>query len=280
MDDPPVFSPSPSFKDSDVRIDEVQDGVYRISGYYEPVKLTYNQFLIKDKKSTLIHTGPAWMFGGVEKRVLEVIRPEELEYIVLCHFESDEWGGMKFFSYPNAKLVCSRISSRIGLTGWMDLPKPHIPVWEGDRLKLGDKALRFMMTPYVHHWDSMMAFEETNRGLFPSDLFINYHDGTPVSNDPEGIEIMIRRYKESGLFASEKPVRMVLPKLQRLGSKVIHPMHGTSHDSSIHGAYFEALRTRDFAYDGQLFGERLYGYGPSPLEGGGAEAPNGGPSVS
>jgi flavorubredoxin len=258
MDDPPVFTSYPSFRDSDVRIEEVQEGVYRISGYYKSINITYNQFLIKDRSSTLIHTGPAWMFSGVEKRLLEVIRPEELEYVVLCHFESDEWGGMKFFSYPNAKLVCSRISSRIGLTGWMDLPKPHIPVWEGDRLSLGEKKLRFIMTPYVHHWDSMMAFEETEKALFPADLFINYVDGTPVTNDPEGVEVMIKRYRETGLFASEKPVRMVLPKLQRLESKMIHPMHGTSLDPSVHQAYFDALRTRSFAYDGQLLNERLY----------------------
>ena len=258
MDDPPIFTSNPSVNESDVRIDEVQDGIYRISGYYEPINLTYNQFLIKDAKSTLIHTGPAWMFNAVEKRLLEVIRPEEREYVVLCHFESDEWGGMKFFRYPNAKLVCSRLSSRIGLTGWLDLPKPHIPVWEGDRLSLGKKRLRFVMTPYVHHWDSMMAFEETKSALFPADLFINYLPGNPVTNDPQGVETMIKRYRESGLFASEKPVRMVLPKLQRLESKMIHPMHGTSLDSPVHPAYFEALRTRDFAYDGQILSERLY----------------------
>ena len=257
-EEPPVLTSHPEIKDSDVRIDEVQDGIYRISGYYEPINLTYNQFLIKDRKSALIHTGPAWMFDAVEKRLLEVVRPEELEYVVLCHFESDEWGGMRFFRYPNAKLVCSRLSSRIGLTGWFELPKPHIPVWEGDRLSLGEKRLSFVMTPYVHHWDSMMAFEEAESALFPADLFINYVPGNPVTNDPQGVETMVRRYRESGLFASERPVRMVLPKLQRLEPRMIHPMHGTSHDRSVHQAYFDALRTRDFAYDGRLLSEKLY----------------------
>ncbi|MDG7008549.1 MAG: hypothetical protein JRN06_09960 [Nitrososphaerota archaeon] len=51
---------------------------------------------------------------------------------------------------------------------------------------------------------------------------------------------------------------MVLPRLERLGSRMIHPMHGTSLDWSVHPAYFEALRTRDFAYDGRLLSESLY----------------------
>ncbi len=257
MDEPPALSDFPTFKASDVEIDEVQDGVYRISGYYEPRKITFNQFLLKDKKATLIHTGPSWMFDGVERRILEVIRPEDLDYIVLCHFESDEWGGMKLLNYPNAKLVCSRISSRIGLTGWSDVPKPHIPVWEGDRISLGKMKLRFIMTPYVHQWDSMMVFEETKRGLYPADLFANYFDGTPVTSDPGRVEIMINRYRESGLFGSEKVVRMVLPKLQRLNPKMIHAMHGSSLDSSVHQAFFEALRTREFAYNGHLFETKL-----------------------
>ncbi len=46
MDEPQILSEYPSLKQSDVGIDEVQDGVYRISGYYEPRKITFNQFLL------------------------------------------------------------------------------------------------------------------------------------------------------------------------------------------------------------------------------------------
>ena len=254
---PEVFTAYPTFRENDVKIDEVQDGIYRISGYYEKNKMTFNQFLIKDRKATLIHTGPAWMFRGVEKRVLEVIRSDELEYVVFCHFEGDEWGGMPFLEYPNAKLVCSLLSSRLNLASWFNAPKPHIPVWEGDRLPLGRMNLRFVMTPHVHHWDSMMAFEESNRGLFPADLFANYLDGTPVTNDAARAEVMISRYRESGLFGSEKPVKMVLPKLKRLGPKLIHPMHGSSLDGSVHGAFFRALEEREFAYNGQVLDKNL-----------------------
>ena len=37
---------------------------------------------------------------------------------------------------------------------------------------LAKYMLRFPETPLVHHWDSMMAFDETTRRLFLSDLFI------------------------------------------------------------------------------------------------------------
>ena len=36
---------------------------------------------------------------------------------------------------------------------------------DGDTLELGEHKLRFMETPHVHHWDSMMVLEETTNSL-------------------------------------------------------------------------------------------------------------------
>ena len=93
-----------------------------------------------------------------------------------------------------------------------------------------------------------MVYEETERDLFPSDLFLQTREHTPVTNDDSIIDGMIQKYRHIGIFAHEKPVRDILPKLERLKSKMIHAMHGSSLDSSVHGKYFDALRTRDFAY--------------------------------
>ena len=184
----------------------------------------------------------------MKKRVREIIDLTQLDYVVLLHFESDEYGGMKFLESPNARLVCSKTSSTVNLRGWFNIPKPHIPVGEGDRISLGKKKLRFLMTPHVHHWDSMMAYEETEKALFPSDLFLQPGDRAPVTNDYSLIDGMIKKYKDIGLFAYERPVRDILPKLERLNPKMIHAMHGSSLDSSVHAKYFEALWNRDFAY--------------------------------
>ncbi len=239
------------------RLDEVQDGIYRISVYVEDYGISFNQFLLKDKKPMLIHTGPIGMYEAVEERVREVIDLEKLRYVTLLHFESDEWGGMRFLESPRAELVCSRASSILNLQGWYDLPKRHLAMWEGDRLSLGRMKVRFLMTPHVHHWDSMMVFEETNHGLFPSDLFLTEGKSSPVENDPSLAEGMIDQYRNVGIFASEKPVRDLLPRLERLRPKMIHGMHGSSLDASVHSAFFDALRNHDFAYRNSLFYEKV-----------------------
>ena len=46
------------------------------------------------------------------------------------------------------------------------------PSLGGQTLALGRHTLRFLETPHVHHWDSMMVVEESTQSLFPSDLYL------------------------------------------------------------------------------------------------------------
>ena len=248
------------FKDEKTRIDEVQDGIYRISTFAPMFGITFNQFLLKDEKPALIHTGPSQTYREVESKIREVLDISKLEYVILLHFEADEWGGMPFIDSSKVKLVCSKVGSGINLSWWHDLPKRHIGVWENETISLGRKKLRFLMTPHVHHWDSMMVFEETEKALFPSDLFLQQGNNEAVTNDVKLTQGMIEQYRNVGIFASEKPVRNILPKLERLSSKMIHAMHGSSLDSSVQKYFFDALRTQNFAYINTLLFEKVPGY--------------------
>jgi flavorubredoxin len=56
-------------------------------------------------------------------------------------------------------------TSKLNLTGWHDVPVDHISFWDNEILKMGKRRFKFIMTPHVHHWDSMMVFEETIKSL-------------------------------------------------------------------------------------------------------------------
>jgi hypothetical protein len=45
-------------KDIVVKLAEINDGIYRISGFNGILGITFNQFLIDDKQPMLINTGP------------------------------------------------------------------------------------------------------------------------------------------------------------------------------------------------------------------------------
>jgi flavorubredoxin len=195
-----------NLKDIDVDISEINDGIYRISGFSDIFGITFNQFLINDEKPMLIHTGPIGMYKKIEEKIKEVIPLQKLTYVSFLHFESDEWGGVEFLESADAKLVCSDLSSKLNMMGWYNVPIDHISVWDNDILKTGKMQFKFIMTPHVHHWDSMMIFEENTKSLFTSDLFIQPGNNKPVISEDIS-ESMIILYRSAGIFASEKPVR-------------------------------------------------------------------------
>lgn len=237
-------------------ISEIRDGIYRISGFVKDYGISFNQFLIDDEHPTLIHTGPIGMYKHVEEKVKEVIPLDKLKYFAFLHFESDEYGGMAFLNSRNVKLLCSDLSSKLNLTGWFNVPCDHISFWEGETLKTGKRMLRFIMTPHVHHWDSMMMFEETTKSLFTSDLFIQPGNNAPVTSDDLS-ESMIGLYKAVGIFASEKPVRQTTKRLEKLSPEMVFPMHGSCIEKSMFPKYVKAIMEKEFAFDGKLLGQDL-----------------------
>jgi flavorubredoxin len=243
-------------KDVPVSISEITDGIYRISGFVKEFGITFNQFLIDDEKPTLIHTGPIGMYEQVEEKVKEVIPLEKLSYVAFLHFESDEWGGMEFLNAPGVKLLCSDLSSKLNLTGWSGMRTDHISFWDNETLKTGRKTLRFLMTPHVHHWDSMMVFEDTTKSLFPSDLFIQPGESKPVESSDLS-ESMINLYRGAGIFASETPVRQTAQRLAKMKPEMVFPMHGSCMDKGVFPKYVDALLKEQFAYSGTLLGQKL-----------------------
>jgi flavorubredoxin len=243
-------------KDVDVSISEINDGIYRISGFVDIYGITFNQFLIDDERPILIHTGPIGMYKKIEEKVKEVIPLQKLAYVAFLHFESDEWGGMAFLDSANAKLVCSDLTSKLNLTGWHNVPVDHISFWDNEILKTGKRSFKFIMTPHVHHWDSMMILEETTKSLFPSDLFIQSGDNKPIMSDDLSKD-MINLYRGTGIFASEEPVKQITKRLVNLSPNIVFPMHGSCIDSSVFPKYTDAIMNNKFAYTGTLLGQKL-----------------------
>lgn len=240
-------------------VDQVAAGIYRISHFSPDVGITFNQFIIDAERPALIHTGTFQEYERVRKAVGEVLDPRRLEFIVVPHFEADECGGMGRFvaEAPRAVLVCSAVGALINLSGW-DYSGPVEGVRDGTVIDLGGHRLRFLETPHVHHWDSLMAYEETTGSLFPADLFLQPGEQPAIVRENLGTE-MCQQYRAVGIFAAKEPVLTVADRIARLDPQWTHPMHGGSLPQEALPAYIQALRCEPFAYDGTVFGRRLAG---------------------
>jgi len=239
-------------------VQEIVDGVYRLCTLRPgTVPISFNQFLIDDEKPTLIHTGYYESYDLVRAAVAKVLDPKRLAYVVIGHFESDECGGMERFvtDSPGSVLVASEVGAAVNLAHW-NYKGPVQGVRDDQVLELGRHRLRFLETPHVHHWDSLMLVDETTRSLFPADLFIQPGDQPPVITE-DLTESMIGLYRGSGIFAHETPVRRVVDRIEELDPAWIHPMHGGSFKRDLASRFYQSLRSEPFAFNGTLMGRPI-----------------------
>lgn len=239
------------------RIDHIAGDIYRISTMSPPYGITFNQFLIDDQRPVLIHTGEYSAYEAIHEAIGQVLDPARLAYIALLHWEGDENGGMDRFmsESPQAELIGSALSIQLNARGFGVTDRVR-GFRDGETLDLGRHKLRFLETPHVHHWDSMMVFEESTNSLFPADLFIQPGDQPPVVTENLA-DAMCAMYRAVGIFAHEDPVRSVVDRLEALNPQWIHAMHGGTLSVDALPAYVRALRNQRFAFDGKLLGRDL-----------------------
>jgi flavorubredoxin len=241
----------------ETRIDNIVGGIYRISTWHDGYGITFNQFLIDDEQPTLVHTGDYDQYERIRGAIREVLDPARLANIVLLHWEGDENGGMDRFmaEAPKSELVGSALS--IGLNARsFGMTERVRGFTDGETLELGKHTLRFLETPHVHHWDSMMVVEETTNSLFPSDLYLQPADQPPIVSENLS-DAMLEVYRNIGIFAHEDPVRAVVDRIETIAPQWVHAMHGGTLTGDVLPAYNQAMREHDFGYRGLLLGREV-----------------------
>jgi flavorubredoxin len=156
--------------------------------------------------------------------------------------------------------VGSALSVDLNLAGWSYRGKTQ-GFKDGEVLDLGRHKLRFLETPHVHHWDSMMLYEETTGSVFPADLYLQPGEQPPVVDQDLGEE-MCEVYRAVGIFAHEDPVRQVVDRLEALEPNWMFAMHGGTLTQEAIPRYTRALQERPFAYAGTLLGREVV---PEPV---------------
>jgi len=219
--------------ESGTRIDEIADGIHRISTPVPPEAMpggfTFNQYLIVDDSPMLYHTGPRKMFPLVQQAIASVIPVESLRYIGFSHFEADECGSLNEFlaAAPNAEPLCGNIAKMVSVDDVATRPARALA--DGEELSLGTHVVRWVDTPHFPHgWECGHLFETTTKTLFCGDLFTQGgHEHEPLTT---GDILNSSEEMRSGLdyFSQTRLAGDLAEKLAATSPEVLACMHGSA----------------------------------------------------
>jgi flavorubredoxin len=233
---------------------EIADGIFRISmwdekdlveaGIFWP-GVSYNLFLVRDRKPALIQTMYRKTFARLRERIARVVDPAKLSYIVVPHHEGDSSGALNEWAATarDAVILCSELCAGLNLRDFSDRA-PRV-VADGEVVDLGTRRLKFLMTPQVNQWDSLMVYEETTRTLLPNDLFSQPGIATTTREDPT--QSALDAARQLGYQPNDRASLLrALDKIGPLNVDVIANMHGPTVYGHF-GALVTAFRENEIA---------------------------------
>ncbi|MFO8086832.1 MAG: FprA family A-type flavoprotein [Bacteroidales bacterium] len=151
---------------------------------------TYNSYFIDAEKKAVVETTKERFWDEYKAKLLKVVDPKEIEYVILNHTEPDHSGNLKNLLEiaPQAKVVASGNAIRYLKDLFKDSNFDYIQVKDGDTIDLGNKTLRFISAPNLHWPDSMYTYLEQDKVLFSCDSFGAHYADEKMFDDQVDIE--------------------------------------------------------------------------------------------
>ena len=216
---------------TDTRVDEIADGIYRIStpSTIVPGGFTFNQFLIRDEEPLLFHTGLRANFAAIKEAIGRVIPIETLRYVSFSHVEADECGTLNQFLAvaPKAAPVCSGTAAMVSINDMADRAPRALA--DGETLRLGRHVVQWHDTPHLPHgWESGLMTETTTKTFLCGDLFTHAGADVPPVTESDILGPSEQLRAAMNYYSHPADAAAMLRRLARLQPQTLALMHGSS----------------------------------------------------
>ena len=203
------------------------------SQYIVPDGMSYNSYVILDKKVAVMDTSDARKGEEWKANLVEALAGREPDYLVVHHMEPDHSALIAWAlgAYPGLVLVAS--AKAVQMLGQffdgIDLAGRTMVVKEGDVLELGKHSLRFFAAPMVHWPEVMVSFDAADGALYSADAFGKFGALSKCGfygRDDDDWACEGRRYYFNIVGKYGAQVQALLAKVSKLPVKTIRPLHG------------------------------------------------------
>ncbi|MGD0079112.1 MAG: FprA family A-type flavoprotein [Methanoregula sp.] len=197
-----------------------------------PDGTSYNSYLVRgSEKTALIDTVDP---TKEEDLILNLIKLglDRIDYVVINHAEQDHSGALPMLleMCPQVKVVTNE-KCRDLLVAMLQIPPESVQVIrDGETLSLGDKTLRFFMTPWTHWPETQITYLQEDRILFPCDLF-GFHMASSelYVTDEAAAYRSAKRYYAEIMMPFRNSIKGYVEKVRGLDPAMIAPSHGPIH---------------------------------------------------
>jgi len=181
---------------------------------------TYNSYLIRGEKTTLVDTSHGKFHDLYLEKLQEIIDPKEIDYLIVSHTEPDHSGLVKdvIELAPNVTVFASKMAIMF-LENQVHRPFKRQIVKQGEELDLGKgHIIQFVSAPNLHWPDTIFSYDRSTHCLFSCDAFgMHYCSDNVFDEDLRAIEAEYKVYYDCLMAPNARSVRSALKRMDNLG---------------------------------------------------------------
>ena len=189
---------------------------------------SYNSYFIDAGKKTVVETVKEKFWDTYLAKLKSLVRPEDIDYIIVNHTEPDHSGCLANLLglAPKATVVGSGNAIRY-LRDLLGFEFPKLVIRDGQTLDLGNKTLQFVAAANLHWPDSVMTYLVEDKLLFTCDIFGEHYCHEGVFDDMVGdFDDAFRYYYQVIMKPYSKFMLQAIDRIRPLDISAILPGHG------------------------------------------------------
>ncbi|OQA03030.1 MAG: Nitric oxide reductase [Planctomycetes bacterium ADurb.Bin401] len=217
-----------------------------------PDGTSYNSYLIKgSEKIALLDTVDPPKKDILFENLAQA-GVKKIDYVISHHAEQDHSGSLPdvLQAFPEAKLVTNAKCKGM-LVDLLHIDENRFMVIEdGQEISLGNKTLKFILTPWVHWPETMCTYLAQDKILFTCDFFGSHLATSDLfARDMSKVLECNKRYYAEIMMPFRTIIAKNIEKLKDLDIEIIAPSHGPLYDEprTIINAYKKWIDEKDVA---------------------------------
>jgi NADH oxidase (H2O-forming) len=194
---------------------------------------TYNSYLvIGSEKTALIDTAKAPFSEEFFERVNDLVKVEDIDYLIVNHAEPDHSGCVEYLLEKNPNIeIYGSVPAYMNLVEIVnDKSLKFHKVKEGEILSLGNKTLEFTLQPNLHWPDTMFTYLVEDNVLFTCDFFGAHYAFDGIMSDKiinmDDYKRSLKEYFDAIMSPFNKNVKKGIEKVKDFNPDFIATSHG------------------------------------------------------